>query len=89
MPLRQILPYSTPFTHHVAENADIVANASITDVMNFFILLKASLIGAEGETRTHGGFPTPYKSVAIAAMRLQLISFEHVFIVKISLIRET
>lgn len=27
--------------------------------------------GAEGETRTHGGFPTPYKSVAIATMRLQ------------------
>lgn len=27
--------------------------------------------GAEGETRTHGGFPTAYKTVAIAAMRLQ------------------
>ena len=27
--------------------------------------------GAGGETRTHGGFPTAYKTVAIAAMRLQ------------------
>lgn len=27
--------------------------------------------GAEGETRTHVGFPTAYKTVAIAAMRLQ------------------
>ena len=29
-------------------------------------------IGAGGETRTHVGFPTAYKTVAIAAMRLQL-----------------
>jgi hypothetical protein len=29
--------------------------------------------GAGGETRTHGGFPTAYKTVAIAAMRLQQI----------------
>ncbi len=28
--------------------------------------------GAGGETRTHEGFPTAYKTVAIAAMRLQL-----------------
>ena len=27
--------------------------------------------GAGGETRTHVGFPTAYKTVAIAAMRLQ------------------
>ncbi len=29
------------------------------------------MFGAGGETRTHVGFPTAYKTVAIAAMRLQ------------------
>lgn len=33
--------------------------------------VKGNIFGAEGETRTHGGFPTAYKTVAIAAMRLQ------------------
>lgn len=32
----------------------------------------ALTFGAGGETRTHGGYPTAYKAVAIAAMRLQL-----------------
>ena len=30
------------------------------------------IVGAGGETRTHGGFPAAYKTAAIAAMRLQL-----------------
>lgn len=40
-----------------------------------FTYLTSSLIqnfGAESETRTHGGFPTAYKTVAIATMRLRL-----------------
>ena len=32
----------------------------------------AAVVGAGDETRTHEGFPTAYKTVAIAAMRLQL-----------------
>ena len=44
-------------------------------------------VGAGGETRTHGGFPTPYKSVAIAAMRHQHINSEYVFFHQLKVVK--
>ena len=41
-----------------------------------FITVKCNRgFGAGGETRTHVGFPTAYKTVAIATMRLQHFFF--------------
>lgn len=39
-------------------------------------------IGAGGETRTHVGFPTAYKTVAIAAMRHQRYNIKYIYYTK-------
>ncbi len=60
-------------SHNRVSEADPMRPTVVVTVYPLLITVKSKpgYSGAGGETRTHVGFPTAYKTVAIAAMRLQ------------------